>query len=519
MKKLIFLISFCFIYLSNVQSQDCSVLTISNDTNLSLDTNGEAVVIPEMLMFGDISQCNYEIALSSYIDNNNFIIVIPYGPSITVTCEFIGTYVVSVRDIDSGNVVWANLIIEDMNGACPLYFGPDTYSLIYDSRNFGGVMDTEVTLNGNVVDEVYDYLDTIPKSDLIDGENVLDFPPSNSNIVVGSSGITTLDIVEINKMFVFDVEFPLRAVLADVDGSGYLNVNDMVLLREFILGIPNVILADNFLYRSKTHQFDADFDAFNFTDLNFREYRFDKADVTQEDLEFFVYQYGDIIGSTTITDSIGNDEVTNRSNLQLVIEDRAVTAGETILVPMTLSSEDFDIKGLQLGLVFNGLELNDLNHNYTGNVLMHNYVSDQDFRISYVDQNGAEDFNVVIEFDVLQSGILKDMISLNNDFVQESVGFDHYANIDIAFQETSAVQDIEGISSTMIGNELFIEFPNVHTDRVVVYDVQGKVITSIHPKSSIVKVDMSGLNDGMFFVSTLVNGTPFTQKIVLINSY
>jgi len=185
---------------------------------------------------------------------------------------------------------------------------------------------------------------------------------------------------------------------------------------------------------------------------------------------------------------------------------------------LRLTSSDFEINALQLGIAFSGLSLKDVEHNYSGNTLLYNHISNQDFRLSFENQNGSSDFEIILEFDVLEDGNLRDMISLNDDFEQLSVGFDQHAFIDLDFQETSSVQDLEDISITMIGNELVVNFPNVHSEKVVIYDVQGKIITNLNPNSNLVKVDLSGLNEGMFFVSTIVNEKPFTRKVVLINN-
>jgi len=512
MKKLIFIISLSFIFLSNIKSQNCDIIVISQNTNVSLDNNGEAEVTPDIFVIGDISQCNYEIALSSNNGDGTFTIVIPYASSITLTCEFVGTYVVSVRDVDSGNIGWADVNIQDMIGACSIYFGPDTYSLVYSPRNTSGPFNTDVTLNGNLVNEVYDWLDTIPQSDLVDGENVLDFPATSAPSL---SGISTLDLVEMHKMFVFDdVEYPLRAVLSDADDSGYLNVEDLVLWRNFILGIQNTDVADNHLYISKTYEFPSDFDPFDFTDLNFREYKFDKDAVTQEDLEFFVYSYGDI---NWLTDSLTNDEVVIRSNNKLELSNREVNQGEIIQVPVKLTIDDFEMYGLQLGLAFDGLELINIDHNYSGAVLLDNHLSSQDYRISFMDTNGASEFNAVIELQVLENGELRDMISLNTDFEQLAVGYDQYANIELEFLSTSSTIEVEEFFTSMNGTELQIAIPVNHQEIIAIYDVQGKVLHKITPQSELVSVDMSGLTDGMYFVSTVINNKPQTQKIIFIN--
>lgn len=512
MKKLIFIISLSFIFLSNIKSQNCDIIVISQNTNVSLDNNGEAEVTPDIFVIGDISQCNYELALSSNNGDGTFTIVIPYASSITLTCEFLGSYVISVRDVDSGNTGWADVNIQDMTGACPTNFGLDTYSLLYTPRISGGPFNTDVTLNGNLVGQVYDWLDTIPKTDLIDGENVLDFPPSSTPPSL--NGISTFDVVEVHKMFLFDVQYPLRAVLADINDSGYLNVEDIVLLRNFILGIQNTTIPPNYLYISKTYEFPSDFDPFDFTDLNFREYRFDKDAVTQEDLEFFVYRYGDI---NQLTDSLTNDEVVIRSNHKLEITNREVSAGEIIQVPINLSTEDFDMYGLQVGLSFSGVEVTDLSHNYSGNVLLSNQISNQDYRISFVEGNGTSEFNAVLELEVLENGELKDMISLNNDFEQQVVGLDQHATIELEFINTSSTNEVEELFTSMNGSNLEIALPINHTGTVVVYDAQGKTIHLIMPTSERAVVDMSGLTDGMYFVMTVINHKPVTRKIILIN--
>lgn len=510
MKKLIFLLSFCFGIILNVNSQ--CMLVCNNQINVSLDNNGQAVITPDMVL-ESTPNCTVEIGLFDSVNGSQ---IIPFGDDITLDCSHLGTYVYQVQEIGvGGNSCWAMVFIEDKLDACPLDIGQDSLGIVYRNSNGFGSFASETTLNGDPVEEIYDWLDVFAIADLVSGENVLSFGESaNQN---SANGISTLDVVVAQQALLeINTDYPLRAVLADVDDSGYLGVNDIVLIRQYILGIINELPAKDNVYFSNTYSFPVDFDIFDFTTENFREYRFDDADVTQDDLYFNVFKMADINGVTT-PDSVKSETATNRSSKLLITEDRAVVKGELISVPMQLDAEDININGLQVSFNLSNLSLENIIDNYSGAQLIYNEISNTELRLSFLDDGTAQYFDITLQMEVLEDGRLSDMLSLNADFENIVASYTSHAGIEIAFENSSSTKEVLDVKGNVLSTSLEIYLPRDHNDAINVYDVQGKLISTHTPVANQVILDRGNFPvSGMYILSTVSNGKQIAKKLIVI---
>jgi hypothetical protein len=509
MKKFIFLFCFCFGVIINVDAQ-CNLVCL-NEVTVSLDADGTATIFPNQVIEGT-PNCTVFIGLFESVGGNQLLTI---DSSIVVDCNLIGTFAYFLTGQNGSASCWGLLTIEDTINACPLNIGQDSLGIVYSQGNGGVSFDSETTLNGNPVEEIYSWLDVIAEADLVSGENVLEFGPSA--VQNGLAGISSLDVVIAQQILLeISAADPLKAVLADVDDSGFLGVNDLVLLRQFILGIITELPAEDNLYFSETYEFPADFDVFDFTTENYREYRFQDSDVTQEDLYFKVFPFGDI-NEAVLSDSLISPSATVRSTKQLMIEDRAVAQGETVLVPLSLDAEEININGLQMSLNLDNLSLLDVIDNYSGSQLFYNELSSSDLRFSFLDDATLQNFDITLELEVLEDGMLSDMISLNADFANEVVSYDAHAGIDINFEQSSSVDEVLVVKGNVLSNSLEINLPIEHTAAIKVYNLQGRLINSQLPVNNRVVLERNNFPiSGMYLVSTIYEGKQVSIKVVVI---
>ena len=123
LKSLILL--FLFLGTSNLNAQ-CS-LACNGSTQVSLDTNCEALITPEMILNDQATSCPGGVFEVVVMDTYN--VEIPTSPLVTAGyCD--QTLYVKVIDLSSGNTCWGEIYVEDKLGpeisSCPT--GPVSYS-------------------------------------------------------------------------------------------------------------------------------------------------------------------------------------------------------------------------------------------------------------------------------------------------------------------------------------------------------------------------------------------------------
>ena len=486
-------------------------LTCNNNVNFSLDSNGEGTILPEMILEGDYTGCGpFEISLLDPATNNP---IIPAAAQIDVNCNHVGSYTVEVVDITSNNSCWSTIIIEDKLDACIYDFGVDTLVCRYLPRTASWNLGTEVTLNGNPIQQINEFLDIIPKADLVIGNNTLNFPPSSSSQPLNS--VSTLDLVYAQRFITEEEdEYPLRAVLFDVDDSGYLGINDLFTARQLILGMITEVPAKNYLFVPVQYEFPVDFDPYDFTNLDFRNFDFDDSSVTNEDLEFYVYQIGDI---NTVEDSLGGVSTTTRSEKKILIEDLQVNAGQTYEVPVTIRGEGLNTFGAQVAFDFTNISMDDVESNYAGNVLWSNEVSIEDYRVQLLHNEIQEDWKFVLKFTATTSGKLSDLISLNSDFNNSIANLSQELDLELEFFETSSVKELLDINTTWNGDQLIIGLNQFAEGDLILSTTDGRTLHSQGFEGSEVILSNDAMQvPGLYILSIKSEGNIYAKKIVVL---
>jgi len=115
------------------------ILVVSNNSNFELNSNGEGILYIADVDNGSYNGCDLEIAL---YDINNMVELIPYGDSLILNCDHIGDKVFRIRDIGSGNSIWAGITILDSENACTSSTDDIYPQLSYSMIN--GILDIEL---------------------------------------------------------------------------------------------------------------------------------------------------------------------------------------------------------------------------------------------------------------------------------------------------------------------------------------------------------------------------------------
>ncbi len=468
MKKFILFFTFSVAMLSVAHTQ--CILTCNSFVNFSLDNNGQGTITADMIIEGSATGCSdLEIALFHPVWVNNQLT--PWATALDVDCADIGDFVITVREVGgNGSSCWGNILIEDKLEACTPQFGPDTLVCQYIRRTSFGPLYTDVTLNGAPIEEVYDWMDIIPKSALTPGQNTLSFPPATEQFPL--AGLSTLDLVHAQRFIsIDDYTYPLRSVLFDLDDSGYLGVNDLFLGRQLILGMIATVPAKSNLFVPVNYEFPSDFDPFDFTDLDFRNFTFDDATVTNEDLKFYTYQMGDI---NEVLDSLTSGNATVRSNKKIIIEDFDMLSGQSYTVPVKIQGEGFNMFGAQLSFDFSGISIEDIRSAYGSNVLMSNEVTQNDYRIQLLDEESHNTWEFEITFTANSEGRLSDVIALNTLFNNTVANVNGEDGLEIEFVETSSVEEYMDFETLWQGDQLIVRFIEYVDGRISINSIDGK---------------------------------------------
>jgi hypothetical protein len=300
------------------------------------------------------------------------------------------------------------------------------------------------------------------------------------------NGVNTFDLILISRhiLGLEPLSTPYKIIAADANRSGTVTTFDIVELRKLILGsyseLPN----------NKSWRFVDKNQVFSNQDNPF-------ADTIKEVL-VFPYAQQAIDGADFIGIKIGDlDNTVTPNNLQSTaertngvllfdLEDRAVTAGETIAVTFTA---DQVVKGYQFTLNLNGLKVESV----TGEGMNeeHFAIFDDAITTSWDAPtvfNGNAAFTVT--FTATKSGKLSEMLSVSSRITKalacgERSG-ESVEKLDVALRFNN------GGSSTIagVGFELYQNTPNPWTDRTVIgfylpeagtvnfqlYDMSGKIL-------------------------------------------
>jgi len=168
------------------------------------------------------------------------------------------------------------------------------------------------------------------------------------------NGVSTEDIIKIQK-HLFGLErfdSPYQFIAADIDNNQRISANDMLALRDLVLG-----RTDAFVETTSWKFIDA---TQTFTDIRNpwplkERITFDTLPHYQMDIAFMGVKMGDIDG-----DAIANsnqDSVIMRSVVNLYADDINLTAGQNVEVALKLE-DDINVEGFQLTVIFDAEKVN-----------------------------------------------------------------------------------------------------------------------------------------------------------------
>lgn len=278
----------------------------------------------------------------------------------------------------------------------------------------------DVTLNEHPIDLNIINVSGVDSDYLIDGKNTISFSAPDFDEYIRN--VSSLDIVMGLKMLVTDEPIdPRRAIAIDVDQSGGITVQDLVLMRQLILGQRLDLPHPGYFFLPIDHQFGDDFDIFDFGFYN--TYEFDLSDFDGGELQFKAYQFGHI---NFDFHSDEETEIRSDQSATLYFENRFVQANGIEKVHFSIEASDqLAINGFQIGLDLLEGELIDVRHEYGDNILSSHRINEKQINFLYVNLESRDiiEFDLYVRFD--SPGQISKMIRKNNKFDAELVNSDN----------------------------------------------------------------------------------------------
>ena len=496
--KILFFLS--ALVINQTVSAQCTI--VCNDfLQVSLDENGEANIVPDMILEGDYTGCNVDFVVS-VIDNSGNDIEGP-GVSVLVSCEDIGEIIIKVTDQNSGNACWTTIIIEDKVNMCD--FGGNAIVVqagLCSTYDF--ILNESETLT-----PFNDCIDILPE--LQAGTNTLSIGQDQSGSL---NGVSTLDLVLMIRGVVLDMFTPIQAILTDVDNDGSVSSRDILTTRLIILGL---ILDFGDFGDVRVIRTDADF-------TNFDPYEFDNIynTVQFEDTEFnttnkislYVYHVADLNESALGLKQ--DDDVEKRSTSEIVFQDQFITAGNTYSIELNIAHSDL-INAFMAGFDVSNAVIESVGSETNGSDFMSNVIDNQ-VLISYLSLLGKESVNFTIDITPNQNGFMSNFIKMNSVLSNDLVSND----LDVSNVKLRAGEKI-GTSSTAIfpnpANEsttiLFDDQYKSLTKEIEIYNMNGELLRSLQTTDSSYSLSRdNSFSPGLYVVQIKVADELNRMKLV-----
>ncbi len=185
-------------------------------------------------------------------------------------------------------------------------------------------------------------------------------------------------------------------------------------------------------------------------------------------------------------------------------ENTGNSPAENIVVVVDINPEDFDINTLR---VLNASHLVDIN-------IVNSRV---EFIFPMINLDTGGHGNILLKVETLEELSLTDIVSAT-----AAIYFDY--NLPIETNEANTAFQILGVNDSEIGTNISI-YPNPAKDlltiqagsdinAVTIYDLQGKTIHSIDSNSEKVSINISDLNNGVYFLKITTEKGEEVKKII-----
>jgi len=405
--------------------------------------------------------------------------------SITFDCE------------DASNLYELDLYVWDASGNTDYCTVQVLINGECDRENMGA----SITIAGQIETEYGDHVDEVimtiesqlaeyPKSQMTTEDGLYSFQsnPTDANYRISAkkdvdpvNGVTTLDIVHIQKHILGTVEFDndYKYIAADANGDQKISAADIIQLRRLILGVQ-----ESFIGNESWRFVDRDQDMTTGSPWPFVEI-INIISVTDDQMseDFIAVKIGDINGNATANAAM-RVETRSVGSLMLLIDDVRVQKGDRIEIPVR--AEQFDaISGFQFTIETSDIVIESIQSSGL-EVSTDNYaLSNEGLSMSWHAEEmvSEEDVLFIMTATAQQNGLLSDMISLTSTKVKAEAYQSETLNLldvemDVISPSTESVfalyqnEPNPFITQTKIGFDL----PQAGTATLSILDADGKIV-------------------------------------------
>lgn len=308
--------------------------------------------------------------------------------------------------------------IQDTGGLCPssALSVVSGKTVTEDNKEIANV---DVDMDGSEQNPVStDQFGRFVFSPIVNGGNYQIVPGKDGDDL---NGVSTLDLVMIQRhiLGLEKLSSPYKLIAADVNNNKSIAASDLTELRKLILGVNKEFAANSsWRFVDGSKKFADPNDPWN---GGLQEvYAIDKLS-NNMDINFIGIKVGDVNGN--VVTNLNQNNTESRSSHTLQIKDRNVMRGEIVEIQVMADKAGM-IYGLQTQLNSNGLIIRDIK-GAAMSLELNNYVipATNIARMSVTTPQGVRVTEgrvlFTIEAEVLKSGLLSEMLSINREFASE----------------------------------------------------------------------------------------------------
>jgi len=365
-----------------------------------------------------------------------------------------------------------------------------------------------ISLNDQELETNADNFASVSGTLIQEGENTIIFETLEFDNYL--ENISSVDLVIGLKMFILDEPVnPLSAIALDVDQSGGINVADLVMIRQLILGQRIDLPHPGYFFVKHNFDFGPDFDVFDYGFYD--RYTFNSASFDGGDLLFSTHKYGD-----PSVHMFHADQTEIRSSIEkLTFENKYIVKGQPTTIRFGLNGQrDFGINAFQLSLVMDGIEVNEIIHDY-GSAFMSHYPENGIVNLLYANREpiGQVEFDLVVISNT--SGFVSDMLTLNDQYRVELVKDDLHVS-DIKLEAAKTPSRDFNIYPNPFTHSATVNIPQEYLGgELMITDVLGNRVYNSLITTEEYSLERSMLNSsGVYFITLETENRTMTRRLV-----
>ena len=311
-----------------------------------------------------------------------------------------------------------------------------------------------------------------------------------------TNGVSTLDLVMIQRhvLGIEALDSPYKVVAADINNDEKIAASDLLLLRKLILGSISELpdngswrfIDANFEFADPTNAFATPIpDKYNIATLN-----------SSMTIDFVALKVGDV--NNNAIPELKSEAISTRSNksVEFSIDNQSFTAGESVVVPVSVNA-DIEATGMQFtievnnslefdGLTSRAIEVNEYNIGFSK-------LSEGLISISWNNSEGisldADEVLFEMNFTSVASGEIESKLNVNSKNIAAEMYDNNLETYAIDFivegrdaSSTEFVLHQNTPNSFGASTVIAFELPEALAGSLTVYDVTGKVVTKVQQK-------------------------------------